>query len=409
MQNKIASQVLKAYKPLLDINVNEFDKIGREIPIPTFEPDIIVKISEPATDAFQKQPMILELQAPIYVVGDIHGNIFDLIRILAHTTSPPRSRLLFLGDYVDRGEFSLEVVMLLFSLMLNYPDSVFLLRGNHEFEAMNFQYGFLNEVNSQFGSKFVYDKINDTFQYMPLVAIINDVYFCVHGGISPNLPNLKEINKIKRPLVTYEAEYVSDLVWSDPTYDVKQFNESNRGLGVQFGIAALKNFLEKFEKKKLLRAHQCVMPGVSVFGDGLLYTVFSSSNYADAKENKCGLLFIELNLNIQMFSLPMMEMIPRDKTNIQKHTSAETTAVMTAKDSLALNLNMHEKKAKPNRFGSSSGFFKIQSNKMKTKCLIMKKFHTSLSMSDFKVQMPTAVVPKSNTMNLASVELPKLD
>lgn len=256
MNTKLAQQVLNAFRPLLEINIQQCDQIGRNIPIPTFDIDIIIQLLTTAQAIFEKQDMVLELQAPTYVIGDLHGNIFDLIRILNYTALPPHSNLLFLGDYVDRGEYSIDVIILLFALMISHPENVHLIRGNHEFEEMNFTYGFFNEVDARYKSRDLYDRFNRTFQYMPLVAILNKKVFCVHGGVSPNLPSIQQINKIKRPLENYEGEFIADLVWSDPSKDVKTYEESKRGLGVQFGISTLKQFLEKFKFDRVLRAHQ---------------------------------------------------------------------------------------------------------------------------------------------------------
>lgn len=339
MNTKLAQQVLNAYRPLLEINLLQCDQIGRNIPIPTFDIEIIAQILNSAQSIFEKQDLVLELQAPMYVIGDLHGNIFDLIRLLNYTTMPPHSNLLFLGDYVDRGEYSIDVIVLLFSLLIIYPDYVHLIRGNHEFEEMNFTYGFFNEVDTRYKSRELYDKFNSVFQYMPLAAILNKKIFCVHGGISPTLQSIQQISKIKRPLENYEGEYVADLVWSDPTKEVKNYDESKRGLGVQFGVSALKQFLEKFHFEKVLRAHQCVFQGISIFGDGLLYTVFSSSNYAEENNNSCGLLFLKPSLRIEIFSLPMLLQVPRKEVNF-KHYDCFEPLQLTAGDSLSLHLGM---------------------------------------------------------------------
>ena len=396
MNTQFAHQILDSFRPLLEVNIRHCEQVGRTIPIPTFDQQIVNQILDMALNVFEKQEILLHLEAPLYVIGDIHGNIFDLVRIFAYTGLPPHSKFLFLGDYVDRGEYSVQVVMLLFSLMICYPDNVFLLRGNHEFEAMNFIYGFYNEIIQEFGGRNLYDKFNDTFQYMPLVALINERIFCVHGGISPNMSNIKQIYKIKRPLVSYEGEIVADLVWSDPCYDMKSFNESNRGLGVQFGVEALKNFLQKMEKDKLIRAHQCVMQGVNIFGDGLLYTVFSSSNYADAKDNKCGLLFIEPKLNIQIFSLPMMLQIPREQA-LLKHISNFEPISMTAKDSLALHLTANEIVIR-----SKSG--NLRNKKMKSRSLILHNYNTNSPFNEFN----TVRLTKTRSMDLQNNHFPPL-
>lgn len=371
MRKKAAQKVLKAYRPLLqELDITQCDQIGKTIPIPTFDEEIIFELCQDAKTHFQRQDIFLELMTPIYVVGDIHGNIFDLIRIIVSATPPPRSRLLFLGDYVDRGEYSIEVITLLFALMVTFPDCVFLLRGNHEFESMNSTYGFLAEVTTQYTSRNLYEVINDVFQYMPLAATLNKQIFCVHGGISPAVSNIDQIKKIRRPLPTYDVEYVSDLMWSDPCYECKNYDESNRGLGVQFGVKALKDFLNVVCMRRMFRAHQCVMPGVLKFGGDLLYTVFSCSNYADSKGNRCGLLFVQPNLQIQMFALPALEQIPRqDALLLRVDTSEELE--MQAHDSLALNVQLFDITSLQRKNSSKIGFY------TRSKDNILNKFSNS--------------------------------
>ncbi|KAH0786100.1 Ser/Thr protein phosphatase [Histomonas meleagridis] len=344
---KPAEQVLIAYQHILDIDISQCGEIGRSIPIPTFDADLITKLCEQAKEQLVETPIVMHVQAPIYVIGDIHGNIFDLIRILVHALPPPRSRLLFLGDYVDRGEYSVEVVTLLFALMCKYPNYVYVLRGNHEFYSMNTSYGFLDEVKNQYKSKALFEVFNDTFQYLPLVAIINNEIFCVHGGISPSLTSLSQIEKIKRPLSEYDVEYVCDFVWSDPSYDTQGYNISSRGLGVQFGVKALTDFLNNLNMTKIIRAHQCVQPGVTKFGGDLLHTVFSCSNYADSLGNRCGLIFVKPTLQLQLFSLPPLEQIPRSEANTKRCQPVEEQEMM-ANNALSLNVKLFELQSKRN-------------------------------------------------------------
>lgn len=350
---KAARVVLNRYRKILNLDVSQCSKIGKGIPIPTFDGEVLLELCEKAKQHFESMDVFLELHAPFYIVGDIHGNIFDLIRVLV-SAPPPRARFLFLGDYVDRGEYSVECLTLLFSLMIAYPEHVYLLRGNHEFEMMNSSYGFSAEVSQQYQSKAIYDAFNDTFAFMPLVATFNGQVMCVHGGISPLVKDISQLKKIKRPLQSYEVEIVSDLVWSDPCYDSRSFDESRRGLGVQFGVRALQEFLDATNTRMLIRAHQCVQSGISRFGGELLYTVFSCSNYADSQGNRCGLLFLNSQLQLKMFSLPPLDQIPREEALLERCVITEEELQMVADDSLALNLTLQ----------SLSGKKKINGSKM---------------------------------------------
>jgi protein phosphatase len=338
---KAAGVVLQAFRPILELDRLFCEDVGRTVPIPTFDSEIIMEVCKGAEQIFQRTDIVIELHSPFYVVGDIHGNIFDLVRIFIHARPPPRSRFLFLGDYVDRGEYSVEVVTLLFAMVIAYPDHVFLLRGNHEFETMNAMYGFSSEIAAQYPCGPLFDVFNAAFQWLPLVAILDDAIFCVHGGIAPLAKTVAQLRRIKRPLVSYETEFVADLVWSDPCSDCKTCDESARGLGVQFGVKPLQEFLATLKMRLMLRAHQCVQSGIGRFEQDLLYTIFSCSRY-EGQANRCGLLFVDANLQVDFFSLPPLEQIPRSEAMLQRFAMEAAEHEMQLSDSLAFNTKLFD-------------------------------------------------------------------
>ena len=315
--------VLSAWEQILGLTPDAIGEVGRTIPIPRFDHETIDDVLKHATQMLQKQPTVLRVRAPIYVIGDIHGNILDLIRILITAEVPPKSRFLFLGDYVDRGQYSVEVMTLLFALQIAYPEHVLLIRGNHEFEAVNSFYGFQSECENRRNGKEIFEAFNSTFEYLPLAAIVNNSYFCVHGGLSPHLTSLRQLEEVQRPLRNYECNFVSDLVWSDPSTTHPGFVESQRGTGVTFGVDAVSEFLKSFAFRHIVRAHQCVQLGVATFDENRVYTVFSSSNYQDASGNRCGILFLQGDDKLQMFSLPPLDQIDRSVCLMVKHTLSE--------------------------------------------------------------------------------------
>ena len=111
---------------------------------------------------------------------------------------PPETNYLFLGDYVDRGRQSIETLCLLFAYKIKYPESVFLLRGNHECQNISRIYGFWEECRRRYSIKLWKTFIN-LFNHFPVAAIIEDKILCMHGGISPDLDELDRINKLQRP------------------------------------------------------------------------------------------------------------------------------------------------------------------------------------------------------------------
>jgi diadenosine tetraphosphatase ApaH/serine/threonine PP2A family protein phosphatase len=223
---------------------------------------------------FSRLPIIMRTVSPIGVVGDIHGNLCDLLRIF-HSASLDAAYL-FLGDYVDRGPFSLECLILLFSLALKSPDRFLLIRGNHEFSDCASVYGFKEEILSLYDES-VFNEFLITFSYMPFGAIIDGSIFCCHGGIGPGLETIRQIQAIQRPINDFtDLPIIRSLVWADPTTEEPRFRQSARALGDEFGAEALEEFLAANGFQMLVRGHQ-VVNGAHRFPGMSLLTVFSSS------------------------------------------------------------------------------------------------------------------------------------
>jgi serine/threonine-protein phosphatase PP1 catalytic subunit len=144
------------------------------------------------------QPIFLELEAPIKICGDIHGQYYDLLRLFEYGGYPPEANYLFMGDYVDRGRQSIETISLLFAYKIKYPENFFLLRGNHETSAINRIYGFYDECKKRYSIK-LWKLFSDCFNCLPVAALIDDKIICMHGGLSPKLNSLEDIARILRP------------------------------------------------------------------------------------------------------------------------------------------------------------------------------------------------------------------
>lgn len=308
-----SKRVMMAYKQILNLGHESVDQIGVTIPIPTFPKSFLIDLCHETIPVLQKSNTLVELEAPMYVFGDIHGNIFDLLRLLIHSQPPPKSKLLFLGDYVDRGEYSVEVITLLFALYCTYPDYVTLLRGNHEFSQVNHSYGFYDDVIRQYGYIDLYKEFDLVFQWLPIAAVVSKTIFAVHGGLSPDLNDIQQLNNLPRPMESYGNDIVLDIVWSDPAHGEKDYERNARGSGVEFSEIAIRKFLKNTNLKHIVRGHQCVQLGVAKFDGDRLYTVFSCSNYEDMDQNRAGIMFIAPTKEIQIFSLPAIDIVQRDK------------------------------------------------------------------------------------------------
>lgn len=258
-------------------------------------------------DLLKKEPVMLELSADIAVVGDIHGNIDDLLRIFERLRYPPAMRYIFLGDYVDRGIYGTEVLMLLFALKVKYPENVYLLRGNHETENLSRFYGFYKEISGKYEED-IYMSIIDTFELLPLCAIIGERIFCVHGGISPQLKNVDDLARFSKPKELSGCGIFTDMTWSDPGIEVDEFTTNERGCGYIYGPRALTSFLDDNGLDLLVRSHEMCIDGVAwPYADDeetvdRCLTVFSNSNYC-YRGNSGAILHIssDLLVNVEVF------------------------------------------------------------------------------------------------------------
>ena len=259
----------------------------QELTIREGECDYVV---DKAYEILKKEDSMLKISAPLYICGDIHGQYYDLLRVFDILDYPPKSTFLFLGDYVDRGKQSLECLLLLLCLKIKYPSKIFLLRGNHESEALNKIYGFYDECKRRISIK-SFKKITNLFNILPITALIDENILCMHGGLSKDLNNIEQLNKILRPTEIPDDGLLCDLVWSDPSDELSEnFGENERNISVTFS----KNVVEEFTKNNNLdlicRAHQVVEEGFQFFAGMKLVTIFTAPNYAGEFDNNGGIL-----------------------------------------------------------------------------------------------------------------------
>ncbi|XP_031126469.1 serine/threonine-protein phosphatase PP1-like isoform X2 [Ipomoea triloba] len=248
-----------------------------------------------ARDVFLTQPNLLELEAPINVCGDIHGQYPDLLRLFESGGFPPDSNYLFLGDYVDRGKQSVETICLLLCYKIKFPDNFFILRGNHECASINRIYGFYDECKRRYSVR-LWKTFTECFNCLPVSAVIDDKILCMHGGLSPEMESLDQIRALERPVDVPDAGLLCDLLWSDPERETKGWGENDRGVSYTFGADKVAEFLRKHDLDLICRAHQVVEDGYEFFADRQLVTIFSAPNYCGEFNNAGALMNVDATL-----------------------------------------------------------------------------------------------------------------
>ncbi|KAI5803855.1 serine/threonine-protein phosphatase PP-Z [Geopyxis carbonaria] len=244
----------------------------------------IQAICTAARELFLSQPALVELAAPVKIVGDVHGQYTDLIRMFEMCGFPPNANYLFLGDYVDRGKQSLETILLLLCYKIKFPENFFLLRGNHECANVTRVYGFYDECKRRCNIK-IWKTFIDTFNTLPIASIVAGKIFCVHGGLSPSLQHMDDIRQIARPTDVPDYGLLNDLLWSDPADMAGDWEENERGVSYCFGRKVIIDFLARHDFDLVCRAHMVVEDGYEFFNERTLVTVFSAPNYCGEFDN----------------------------------------------------------------------------------------------------------------------------
>uniref|UniRef100_A0A0R3RQQ8 Serine/threonine-protein phosphatase n=1 Tax=Elaeophora elaphi TaxID=1147741 RepID=A0A0R3RQQ8_9BILA len=261
------------------------------------------RVCQKAKEVFISQSSLIEVDPPLVVCGDIHGQYSDLLRIYDRHGFPPEANYLFLGDFVDRGKQNIETICLQFCYKIKYPENFFMLRGNHETPAINRVYGFFEECNRRYHSTRLWNAFQDTFNWMPLCGYIGGRILCMHGGLSPHLNNLDQLRNLPRPIDPPNPSMEIDLLWSDPDQWVKGWQANTRGASYTFGQDVVVDMCQKLDIDLIARAHQVVQDGYEFFANRRLVTIFSAPHYCGQFDNAGGTMSIseDMNCSFQVF------------------------------------------------------------------------------------------------------------
>ncbi|RNF08335.1 putative protein phosphatase 1 catalitic subunit [Trypanosoma rangeli] len=298
---------------------------------------LILRIIREAYTIITSEPVVVQIESPVCICGDLHGQYYDLVNIFSRrpplggkvlglanhagpalrhkrnrscsedasashhgelkSTDGPYDRYLFLGDYVDRGSRSIEVVVTLLALKIIEPSQITLLRGNHEDEQIMLLYGFFDECKRRYGVR-LFRIFTDLFRVLPVAAVVNGTIFCMHGGLSPELKYVKEVPDV-RPCNVPHSGIICDLLWSDPEAELPpnvDWAPSTRRISSVFSAKALDKFLKENNLDMVCRAHQVVEEGFQFFPSNTkrhLLTIFSATNYCNEFGNRGGVLCVD--------------------------------------------------------------------------------------------------------------------
>lgn len=276
--------------------------------------EMFKEILQNSINLLMSEGNLLELMDPVTIVGDIHGQFYDLLRVIELGGNFDSTKYLFLGDYVDRGSFSIEVILLLYAIKLNFPKNVFLLRGNHECRQMSSFFNFRAECLYKYDLE-IYDLVMESFDALPIACIVNNKFIAVHGGISPELTTLQDIVDLHRVSEPPRSGLFCDLLWSDPVDNdsgqcPERYKENEvRGCSYLYGSSAVNTFLRRNRLLSILRAHEVQIDGYKMHkwngstGFPVVITIFSAPNYCDVYNNKGAVVKFNNNVvNIQQYN-----------------------------------------------------------------------------------------------------------
>ncbi|EMH74210.1 calcineurin catalytic subunit A, putative [Entamoeba histolytica HM-1:IMSS-B] len=291
----------------------------------------IHEINEEVKKILKEEKNVIEVNDNGLLFGDYHGQYFDFLTQLEDKYwDKTEETKIYLGDYVDRGRMSTEIIITLFCMKINNPKKVIILRGNHETRMMTQTMGFMSECKKKYNIN-IYYEFCESFDYLPLGVIIKrkiGKFFCCHGGISPEIKKIEEINEINRFCEPPSKGIMCDILWSDPIteeflnehLDFKMYYKSiefipnvERNCSYKYGYKAINKFLQDNQCIAIIRGHQWVDNGVEMhyFGNNqltfpLCFTIFGATHYS-LKNKAAAMLITDTNIDISKYPASLVD------------------------------------------------------------------------------------------------------
>lgn len=291
----------KSSKPLElnNTNINQLDQwIEHLSKCEPLSEDDVARLCKMAVDVLQFEENVKPINVPVTICGDVHGQFHDLLELFKIGGPCPDTNYLFMGDYVDRGYYSVETVSYLVAMKVRYPHRITILRGNHESRQITQVYGFYDECLRKYGSANVWKMFTDLFDYFPITALVDNKIFCLHGGLSPMIETIDQVRELNRIQEVPHEGPMCDLLWSDPD-DRGGWGISPRGAGFTFGQDVSEQFNHTNDLSLIARAHQLVMEGYSWSHQQNVVTIFSAPNYCYRCGNQAAIMEVDENHNRQ--------------------------------------------------------------------------------------------------------------
>ncbi|KAJ7062056.1 Metallo-dependent phosphatase-like protein [Mycena amicta] len=309
-----ATDEFGAAKPNVRVLRDHFFREGR------LSEEHAMYIIEHTTNMLRQEPNMVEVQGPVTICGDIHGQYYDLMKLFDVGGPLTDNSYLFLGDYVDRGCFGIECLLYLYTLKLWFPHKFTLLRGNHECQHLTEYFTFKRECLHKYSLR-VYDACIQSFQALPVAALVDGRFFCVHGGLSPELMQLSDIVNLNRFSEPGSRGLLCDLLWSDPIVNFGHedengvpkgttfLNNHTRGCSYYYTYEAACQFLERNGLLGIIRGHEAQDAGYTMHRKTptkkfpSVITIFSAPNYLDVYHNRAAILkYANKNITIRQYN-----------------------------------------------------------------------------------------------------------